>query len=286
VFGIIGAKIFDNLENWDRFIADPIANLIAPSGLTFYGGLIVAAIAILIYAKKKGIGLLYLVDAAAPALMVAYAIGRMGCMTAGDGDWGIFNSAYVSEVPGHVVPATQDEFQQKLQKYSTYFLAGTVTDPNGTTTMVTDRIQTSLENVPHESFRGPKWLPTWLFAFTFPHNVNEDGILLPDCEGKYCRALPLPVFPTPLYEIVACFILFFILWAIRKKISVPGVLFCIYLIMNGIERFFIEKIRVDTKYSFLGIHPTQAELISAALVITGIIGIIYFTKKEKSPEVL
>lgn len=55
VFGIIGAKIFDNLENWDRFIADPIANLIAPSGLTFYGGLIVAAIAILIYARKRGL---------------------------------------------------------------------------------------------------------------------------------------------------------------------------------------------------------------------------------------
>ncbi len=281
IFGIIGAKIFDNLENWDRFIADPIANLIAPSGLTFYGGLIFATVAILLYAKKKGIGLLYLIDAAAPVLMIAYAIGRMGCQSAGDGDWGIFNSAYVSDVPGHVVPATPDEFQQKLQKYSTYFLAGTVTDPNGLTNMVTDRTETSLDKVPHKSFRGPKWLPTWMFAFTFPHNVNEDGILLPDCNGKYCRALPLPVFPTSLYEIIACFILFSVLWAIRKKIKVPGVLFCIYLIMNGIERFLIETIRVNTTYSIFGIHPTQAELISAALVITGIIGIIYFTKKEK-----
>jgi len=284
VFGIIGAKIFDNLENWDRFIANPIANLIAPSGLTFYGGLIVAAIAILIYAKKKGIGLLHLVDAAAPALMIAYAIGRMGCMVAGDGDWGVFNSAYVSDVPGHVVPAAPDEFRQNLQKYSTYFLSGTVTDPDGKTTMVTDRIQTSLDNVPYKSFRGPDWLPDWFFAYTYPHNVNEDGIVLPDCEGKYCRALPLPVFPTPLYEIITCFILFFILWGIRKNIQVPGVLFCIYLIMNGIERFFIEKIRVDTQYSIFGFHPTQAELISSALIISGIIGIIYFTKKEKSPE--
>lgn len=282
IFGIIGAKIFDNLENWDRFIADPIANLIAPSGLTFYGGLIFATIAILIYARKKGIGLLHLIDAAAPVLMIAYAIGRMGCQTAGDGDWGIFNSAYISDVPGHVTPATPNEFQQKLHQYSTYFLAGTVTDPNGLTTMVTDRIETSLDKVPHKSFRGPNWLPSWMFAFTFPHNVNEDGILLPDCNGKYCRALPLPVFPTSLYEIVACFILFFILWAIRKRIRIPGVLFCIYLIMNGIERFLIETIRVNTTYTIFGIHPTQAELISAALVITGIIGILYFTKKEKS----
>ena len=41
-FGFLGAKIFDNLENWDRFIQDPIANLLSPSGLTFYGGLICA----------------------------------------------------------------------------------------------------------------------------------------------------------------------------------------------------------------------------------------------------
>jgi len=54
--------------------------------------------------------------------------------------------------------------------------------------------------------------------------------------------------------------------------------------MNGIERFFIEKIRVDTQYSIFGFHPTQAELISSALIISGIIGVIYFTKKEKSPE--
>jgi prolipoprotein diacylglyceryltransferase len=281
VFGIIGAKIFDNLENWDRFISDPIANLLSPSGLTFYGGLIFATTAILIYARKKGIGLLHLIDAAAPALMIAYAIGRMGCQCAGDGDWGIFNSAYVTEYPAQVVPATPVEFQAKLQKYQTYFLHGTVTDPDGTTTMVTDRTETSLDKVPHKSFRGPKWLPTWMFAFTYPHNVNEDGELLPNCQGKYCRSLPLPVFPTPFYEIVACFILFFILWGIRKKIKVPGVLFSIYLIFNGIERFLIETIRVNTTYSIFGIHPTQAELISAALVITGIIGIIYFKNRNE-----
>src|SRR5258706_815734 len=40
VAGFIGAKIFDNLENWDRFIQDPIGNLFSASGLTFYGGLI------------------------------------------------------------------------------------------------------------------------------------------------------------------------------------------------------------------------------------------------------
>ncbi|MEO6838486.1 MAG: prolipoprotein diacylglyceryl transferase family protein [Ginsengibacter sp.] len=282
VFGIIGAKLFDNLENWDRFISDPIGNLIAPSGLTFYGGLICATIAILIYARKKGIGILHLIDAAAPALMIAYAIGRMGCQTAGDGDWGIFNSAYISDVPGHVVAAKPGEFQEKLKEYSTYFLNGTVQDAPGVMTMVTDRHETSLDKVPHKSFKGPSFLPTWVFAFTYPHNVNEDGILLRDCEGKYCRALPLPVFPTPFYEIVTCLLLFLFLWLIRKKINAPGVLFCIYLILNGIERFLVEIIRVNTTYSIFGFHPTQAELISAAFVVTGVVGIFYFERKNKT----
>ena len=55
--GFLGAKIFDNLENWDRFIQDPIGNLLAPSGLTFYGGLILATTCILYFAKKKRINI-------------------------------------------------------------------------------------------------------------------------------------------------------------------------------------------------------------------------------------
>ena len=119
VFGILGAKLFDNLENWDRFIQNPIGNLLSPSGLTFYGGLICAATAILIYAKKKGISLLPLIDSAAPALMIAYAIGRMGCQVSGDGDWGIYNSAYISDIPGKTVLASPGQFKEKLNAFET-----------------------------------------------------------------------------------------------------------------------------------------------------------------------
>lgn len=282
VFGIIGAKLFDNLENWDRFIQNPIGNLISPSGLTFYGGLICAAIAICIYASKKGISILHLTDAAAPALMIAYAIGRIGCQVAGDGDWGIYNSAYISDTPGHVVIATPQQFNTKLQQNAAYFLNGSVTDPSGNVVNVTDRHAESLDKVPHKSFKGPSFLPKWMFAFTYPHNVNEDGILLNDCEGRYCRALPQPVFPTPFYETFTCTLLFLFLWMIRRRIKIPGVMFCIYLTLNGIERFFVETIRVNTTYSIFGIHPTQAELISAAFVATGLIGILIFRKRFAS----
>src|SRR5687768_7297266 len=73
IFGFLGAKIFHNLENWDELVADPIGSLLSFSGLTFYGGLICAAVAISLYARKHGIAFWHLADCMAPALMLAYA---------------------------------------------------------------------------------------------------------------------------------------------------------------------------------------------------------------------
>ena len=89
VFGLLGAKLFDIFENWSGFLQDPKSYLFSPSGLTMYGGLICAALAIWIYARKYKIGFWHLNDSAAPALMIGYSIGRIGCQVAGDGDWGI-----------------------------------------------------------------------------------------------------------------------------------------------------------------------------------------------------
>lgn len=89
VFGIIGSKLFHLFENWDRFLNDPIGMAFSPGGLTFYGGLILATIAIWIYSRKKKIPFLYIADGTAPSLALAYGIGRIGCHLAGDGDYGL-----------------------------------------------------------------------------------------------------------------------------------------------------------------------------------------------------
>ena len=285
VFGILGAKLFDNLENWDRFIKNPIGNLLSPSGLTFYGGLICATIAISIYVVKKGINFWHAADCFAPAMMIAYAIGRIGCQVSGDGDWGVYNSAYISDKPGHVILANPGDYQKKLADNAMYFLEGKVPASDSMMTSVTDRKYDSLSKVPSAHFKGPSFLPTWMFAYTYPHNVNEDGILLPGCEGKYCRALPQPVFPTSLYEIIMCSGLFLFLWSIRKSVRIPGYITAIYLIVNGMERFFIEKIRVNSVYSIFGLHPTQAEIISFLIFLTGIILLLVLRNKASKVKV-
>jgi prolipoprotein diacylglyceryltransferase len=224
ISGIIGAKVFHNLENIGEFLTDPIGQLMAFSGLTFYGGLIAGAIAVIWYGKKYKIKPLILSDAAAPGLMIAYGIGRIGCQLSGDGDWGIINLA-----------------------------------------------------------AKPNWmgfLPDWIWSFTYPHNVINAGIPIEGCMGRYCMELAQGVYPTPFYEIIMATLIFAFLWTIRKRIKVAGALFFVYLTLNGVERFFIEKIRVNTEYNILG-GITQAEIISSSLVLIGVAGCFYLFRNSK-----
>jgi len=220
IFGIIGSKIFDTIEHLDDLFQDPLGTLFSFSGLSFYGGLIVAAIAVVWYTKQNKIRLPYIADAIAPALILAYAIGRIGCQISGDGCWGIAN-------------------------------------PNPM----------------------PEWLrflPDWVWSFSYPHNVINDGIPIPGCEGDHCYILPYPVYPTPLYETLMGILIFGILMSIRKLLKTPGYLFSIYLILNGVERFLIEEVRINKPYEIIGIQVTQAQIIAIGLMILGGVGFWYF----------
>jgi phosphatidylglycerol:prolipoprotein diacylglycerol transferase len=87
--GVVGAKILFLLENWDAFNADPIGMAFSPSGLTFYGGFLVAMGAIAYYVKSKKIPFLRIADAVAPGLLLGDGVARLGCHFSGDGDYGI-----------------------------------------------------------------------------------------------------------------------------------------------------------------------------------------------------
>lgn len=130
----------------------------------------------------------------------------------------------------------------------------------------------------------PGWmsfLPDWTWRYDYPHNVNSVGVPMPGCVGEqHCMHLDPPVFPTPFYETLMALTLFWILWSLRKRLKYAGLLFGIYLIMNGLERFMIEKIRVNTLMDFMGMQVTQAEIISSGLVLLGIVLIVYAQKRK------
>jgi phosphatidylglycerol---prolipoprotein diacylglyceryl transferase len=87
--GLIGARIFHILEHPREFAEDPLALIFSRGGFTIYGGLIIGLLCGLVYVRKKGAPGLTMLDVVAPGLMLAYAIGRIGCQISGDGDWGI-----------------------------------------------------------------------------------------------------------------------------------------------------------------------------------------------------
>jgi prolipoprotein diacylglyceryltransferase len=109
--------------------------------------------------------------------------------------------------------------------------------------------------------------------------VINSGRLIENCLGTHCHILDVPVYPTPFYETSMMVVIFIILWSIRKKIKTPGIMFMMFMSFIGIERLLIEQIRINNKFDFLGFGITQAELISAILLIAGIVGIFIFKKK-------
>jgi len=157
---------------------------------------------------------IHVMDAVAPALMVSYGVGRMGCHFSGDGDWGD--------------PIKLVENGQLIYEYTKPAIIG--------------------------------FLPDWVWAYDYPHNVIDAGVRMEDCNFRYCA----------------------ILWGIRKKVVIPGMLFFIYLIMNGVERFTIEQIRINEKYNIFGASLTQAEIIALSLVLIGIVGCGVLWKKNKT----
>ena len=199
-------------------------------GLTIYGGLIVGGLAVALYGQADmAFRFLHLADATAPALMLAYGIGRIGCQVSGDGDWGI---------------------------------------PN-----------------PHPKPDWLAWAPDWVWSYNFPNNVNAvfgprpsgyTGKLITEADpwpifegfGTY---LDPGVYPTSFYETLMAAAIFAFLWSMRKRWKVKGTLFAVYLMFNGVERFWIEKIRVNAPMEFLGMTMTQAELIATLTCVSGLV---------------
>ncbi len=221
ISGIIGSKLFAIVdpEIWPEFVADPVGTFFSGSGMAFFGGLIGGFLFIFWYCKRKKIAVIHIMDAAAPALILAYGVGRLGCHFSGDGDWGI-----VSELANK-----------------------------------------------------PAWmsfLPDWLYAYDYPNNViNSKGhefLMIEGCEARYCTKLSPMVYPTSVYEFLMALVIFAILWSIRKRVQIAGGLFSIYLIFVGIERFFIERFRVNESYNSFGVDLTQAEIIALILIVLGI----------------
>jgi phosphatidylglycerol:prolipoprotein diacylglycerol transferase len=101
--GIAGAKLWFVIEKGD------LDSLFSGTGLVFYGGAIGGALAVMAWAHRRGILDARLFDMGAPGLAIGYAVGRLGCQLAGDGDYGIPSDLpWAMAYPDGTVPTTDE----------------------------------------------------------------------------------------------------------------------------------------------------------------------------------
>ncbi|WP_256010409.1 prolipoprotein diacylglyceryl transferase [Desertivirga xinjiangensis] len=227
VWGFLGAKVFNFLENFQQYLGHDLIYFLKYSGLTFLGGLTFGAISYLCIGYRRGMKLIDLADIGSPGMLVAYGVGRIGCQLSGDGDWGILNT--------HPKPFA--------------------------------------------------WLPDWMWSSQFRYNVLNEGVYINGCTGNYCSELPYGVFPTSFYESAIILTCFLLLWVFRKKIKLPGLVFCFYLLVMGVERFFMEKIKLNYKYEVFEASLSEAQIVSLLFIALGTtIGTYILANRNKSPN--
>jgi len=109
--GIIGAKAYYVLLNYDRLLADPTGMILSRGGLVWYGGLIGGAALVVREIRKRRLPLNAMADAMAPALALSYAVGRVGCFLVGD-DWGRPTDSWVGiAFPEGSPPTTRENIE-------------------------------------------------------------------------------------------------------------------------------------------------------------------------------
>jgi len=108
VGGMVGSRLDFILENYSDVKGDLLGNIFSGSGLVWYGGAIGGAIGVFLWAWWRGFLSLALLDLAAPALALGYAIGRVGCQLSGDGDYGkAWNGPWAMAYPDGTKPTDQ-----------------------------------------------------------------------------------------------------------------------------------------------------------------------------------
>lgn len=110
--GILGAKLYYMFLNYDRLMAEPWELIKARGGLVWYGGFTLASILVLWEVRRSKMPMLSVMDAAAPALALAYGVGRIGCFLVGD-DWGRPTGSWVGIRFPHGSPPTRVDFIER-----------------------------------------------------------------------------------------------------------------------------------------------------------------------------
>jgi phosphatidylglycerol:prolipoprotein diacylglycerol transferase len=134
--GLIGARLYHVLESPAEFFADPWPLLFSRFGFAWFGGFLGGLIALIFLARYLEIPLLQFLDMCSPAAAVGYAVGRIGCLLSGDGDYGRPTSLpWGMSFPNGVVPTTDRVHPTPLYEFFIWLAIAAILWQLGKSTM-------------------------------------------------------------------------------------------------------------------------------------------------------
>jgi phosphatidylglycerol---prolipoprotein diacylglyceryl transferase len=104
--GILGAKAYYLALHWQALLANPLGEILSRGGLVWYGGLIGGVIAYYLQVRARNLPMATMYDATAPALAMAYVVGRLGCFLVGDDYGGYTDGPFGVAFPRGAPPST------------------------------------------------------------------------------------------------------------------------------------------------------------------------------------
>jgi len=126
ISGLVGARIYHVLESPRDLMADP-SLLISRFGFAWFGGFIGGFIALYVLARHYRIPVLEFMDLCSPAAATGYAIGRIGCLLSGDGDYGVPTKLpWGMSFPNGVVPTTERVHPTPIYEFLIWMLIAVI----------------------------------------------------------------------------------------------------------------------------------------------------------------
>ncbi len=127
ISGLAGARLYHVLQSPREFFADPWPLLFSRYGFAWFGGLLGGFIALAFLARHYRIPALEFMDVCAPAAAVGYAIGRIGCLLSGDGDYGVPTTLpWGMSFPNGVVPTMERVHPTPIYEFLTWLLIAVI----------------------------------------------------------------------------------------------------------------------------------------------------------------
>jgi phosphatidylglycerol---prolipoprotein diacylglyceryl transferase len=126
ISGLVGARLYHVLESPSDLMADP-SMLYSRFGFAWFGGFIGGFIALFFLARHYRIPALEFMDLCSPAAAVGYAIGRVGCLLSGDGDYGVPTKLpWGMSFPNGVVPTTEKVHPTPIYEFLIWMLIAVI----------------------------------------------------------------------------------------------------------------------------------------------------------------